>query len=120
MIAQAIMRNDKGRSQNINTNFLKHLAFVEKWNKDEVEREVVKTFKNGAWIEETTADISITVDKNRNKKGQQKKLYLEQYKVIRRTKFIEDKKIQFKNGKFFVEAIESYKPVYKLIGRVAI
>lgn len=117
MVLQSIVKNDFGRAQTINTNMLKHLAYVDKINKDEVETKVIKQYKNGAWIEEHTTSIIITVNKSKVKR--KKKLYYEEYQVTQKYKYKEDKTKPIGN-RFFINVLQATKPQYKLIDSLAI
>lgn len=117
MILQAIVHNDFGRKQTLKIDILKHLAYVDKRNKNEVKETVIKHFKNGSWIEEHTTNIIITVNKSKDKK--KKKLCYEEYQVTQRYKYKEDKTKPIGN-KFFISVLQATKPQYKLIDRIAI
>lgn len=122
MILQSIVSNDKGSNQSLPTNTLKYLAYVEQQNKGNIETNIVKKYKNGSWIEEKQTQIVITVDKNKGKtkKRNNKKLYYQLFNVTQRSKFIEDKELQFSDGRYFVKCLDAYKPKYELLEEMAI
>jgi len=117
MILQAIMNNDIGRNQTLKTDTLKHLAYINKINNDDINKTVIKRFKNGSWIEEHTGNIIVTV--NRLKDKNKKKLFYEEYQVIQRYKYQVDKTRPIGNG-FYIKVLHATKPEYKLIDRLAI
>jgi hypothetical protein len=120
MILQSIKKNTFGTGQKLSADKLKFLAFIEAQNKNQTKTEVVKRFKNGSYIEEETAEIVITVDKNKNRKTAIIKLIYKCYKVVKRAKFIEDKNIQFKNGNYFIKCLGVEKLKYQLLESQAV
>ena len=117
MVLQAIKNNDFGRNQTLKTDTLKHLAYIDKRNKNEVVETVIKRFKNGSWIEEHTTNIIIMVNKSKNKN--KKKLFYEEYQVTQRYKYKEDETKPIGN-RFFINVLQATKPQYKLIDSLAI